>query len=747
MSILGYAGGTVRISLRNKIYGLAAVAAVLPVLVLFLLTLQFRSSVMGKATHELTSLAFANVEQTARDVYGLCETTNGLLQRQVAQNLVAARRILAPKGGVMVGGGTTSWQATNQLTQQTEEVSLPQMVIGGVPASPARSSRAAHPAVDEIIRHTGGVVSVFQRMNDQGDMLRVATTIREASGGRAIATYIPAIGPDGTPNPVVAAALRGEVYNGSAFVVNDWYVASYEPLRDGSGRVIGMLAAGVPISSAEALRRTILSTTVGRTGHIIVLGCKGARRGHYIISKEGKRDGEDIWEARDGSGELLIQKHVHKALSAGKGEAFRESYYWQNPGDPKPRMKRAALIYFEPWDWLINASAYDDEYFGAVNQVESALKNLFWGVVVAGTLSLFAALGIAFLMGSRVSRPIELSTRIAGLVARGELQGAQAEFVVHRSHREIAERSRFYFPDEGEDLMTSFEDMTKTLGNLVGQVQRSGIQVTTSATEITASAKQLEATVAEQAAATREVSATSSQISATSRELLRTMSGASHAVGEAIEQAETGQSELSEMESAMRELVKATGSISSRLGVISDRASKISTVVTTINKISDQTALLSLNAAIEAEKAGEFGRGFSAVAREVSRLADQTAVATQDIDSVVKEMQSAVSSGVMEMDKFSEEVRRRVSEVNGIASALGRMIEKVQTLGPEFETAKEGMNTQTQAAQQINEAMKQLAEAADSTKVLLSEFQQATGQLTGAVQGLQGEVSRFRSAV
>ena len=134
------------------------------------------------------------------------------------------------------------------------------------------------------------------------------------------------------------------------------------------------------------------------------------------------------------------------------------------------------------------------------------------------------------------------------------------------------------------------------------------------------------------------------------------------------------------------------------------------------------------------------------MAREVSRLADQTAVATQDIDSVVKEMQSAVASGVMEMDKFSEEVRRRVSEVNAIASALGRMIERVQTLGREFETAKEGMNAQTQAAQQINEAMKQLAETAESTKSLLSEFQQATGQLTGAVQGLQGEVSRFRTA-
>jgi methyl-accepting chemotaxis protein WspA len=217
-------------------------------------------------------------------------------------------------------------------------------------------------------------------------------------------------------------------------------------------------------------------------------------------------------------------------------------------------------------------------------------------------------------------------------------------------------------------------------------------------------------------------------------------------VGEAAAQAESGQSELSEMETAMRQLVKSTGSISSRLGVISDRANKISTVVTTINKISDQTVLLSLNAAIEAEKAGELGKGFSVVAREISRLADQTAVATQDIETVVKEMQSAVSSGVMEMDKFSEEVRRRVAEVNSIAAALGKMIESVQALGPEFETVKQGMNAQTQAAQQINEAMRQLAETANLTKATLGEFQNATGQLTSAVQGLQGEVSRFRTA-
>jgi methyl-accepting chemotaxis protein WspA len=736
----------VRISLRKKIYGLAAVAAILPVLVLLLLVLQFRGSFTRKATLELTSLAFANVEQTARDVYGLCETTHGLLQRQVGRDLIVAHRLLAQRGGASIGGGAVAWQATNQFTQKAAEVSLPRMVIGGAPVTPSRGDQVTSPMVDEISRYTGGAVSIFQRMNEQGDMLRVATSVPLATGGRAVGTFIPAMGPDGTPTAPVAAMLRGEVYRGSSFVVNDWYVAAYEPIRDGTGKIIGMLAVGERLSSVDALRRTIISTSIGRSGHIIVIGCKGDRRGRYIISKDGKRDGEDIWDAKDASGNFVVQPHIEKALSVGNGQVFRASYLWQNPGDPKPRMKRAAFIYFEQWDWLINASAYDDEYFGAVNEIGSAMTNLLWSVTLAGLLSLSGALGIAFFMGGRLSGPIELATRLAGKVARGDLSGAQTEFQVLRSRKKAAGPGRFDFPDESEDLMASFEDMTETLGTLIGQVQRSGIQVTTSATEITASAKQLEATVAEQAAATREVSATSSQITATSRDLLRTMSGASDAVGDAVEQAESGQSELSEMEAAMRELMKATGSISSRLGVISDRASKISTVVTTINKISDQTALLSLNAAIEAEKAGEFGKGFSAVAREVSRLADQTAVATQDIDSVVKEMQSAVSSGVMEMDKFSEEVRRRVGEVNAIASALGRMIEKVQALGPEFETAKEGMNTQTQAAQQINEAMKQLAEAAESTKVLLSEFQQATGQLTGAVQGLQGGVSRFRTA-
>ena len=93
-----------RISLRHKIYGLAVVAAILPVLVLLLLMQHFRQSVSQRAARELTALAMAGVDQTARDTYGLCETANDLLLRRTNPNLTVAKRILAEKGGIASGG-------------------------------------------------------------------------------------------------------------------------------------------------------------------------------------------------------------------------------------------------------------------------------------------------------------------------------------------------------------------------------------------------------------------------------------------------------------------------------------------------------------------------------------------------------------------------------------------------------------------------------------------------------------------
>src|SRR5579863_4568239 len=120
------------------------------------------------------------------------------------------------------------------------------------------------------------------------------------------------------------------------------------------------------------------------------------------------------------------------------------------------------------------------------------------------------------------------------------------------------------------------------------------------------------------------------------------------------------------MENTMRQIMDASGSVSAKLAVLNEKTSNINSV-TTITKVADQTNLLSLNAAIEAEKAGEYGLGFAVVAMEIRRLADQTAVATYDIEKMVKEMHSAVAAGVMGMDKFSDEVRRGVAEVRQVS--------------------------------------------------------------------------------
>src|SRR5438876_1026734 len=253
--------------------------------------------------------------------------------------------------------------------------------------------------------------------------------------------------------------------------------------------------------------------------------------------------------------------------------------------------------------------------------------------------------------------------------------------------------------DEFGILGDGLNRLADDLSGLVGQVQKSGIQVNTTATEIAATAREQQSTAHEIAATTAEIGATSKEISATSKELVKTMNEVNHVAEETANLAGSGQSSIARMESTMRQIMEASGSITAKLAVLNEKTANINSVVTTITKVADQTNLLSLNAAIEAEKAGEYGLGFAVVAMEIRRLADQTAVATYDIEKMVKEMQTAVAAGVMGMDKFSEEVRRGVEEIRQVSTQLAQIIHQVQTLTPRFQTVNEGMHAQATGAQ------------------------------------------------
>lgn len=287
-------------------------------------------------------------------------------------------------------------------------------------------------------------------------------------------------------------------------------------------------------------------------------------------------------------------------------------------------------------------------------------------------------------------------------------------------------------------------DMVTKLSELMEQVQRSGVQVNSSAVQIAATSKEQQSTAGEMASTTTEISATSKEISATATELLKAADNMNEVCQRLAGLAVDGKEGLQRMDQVMRQIIDASTAITARFGEMNDRAGTISSVVTTITKVADQTNLLSLNAAIEAEKAGEYGRGFSVVAAEIRRLADQTAASTLDIEQMVKEMLASVSAGVMGMDKFSEEVRRNAHEVTDVTRQIDGMIEQVQLLAPSVESVYEGMRTQTQGSAQISEALVQLGDAARQTADAIRDSNRAVEQLNEATGGLQKAVARFK---
>lgn len=300
-------------------------------------------------------------------------------------------------------------------------------------------------------------------------------------------------------------------------------------------------------------------------------------------------------------------------------------------------------------------------------------------------------------------------------------------------------------PRSDHDVMGhALANMVDRLSTLMGDVNRSGVQVNTSVNDIAATARQQQATAHEIAATTTEISATSREISATSKELVRTMSEVAVVADQTAALAGNGQNGLTHMADTMQHVMAAASSINAKLNVLNEKAGNINQVVTTITKVADQTNLLSLNAAIEAEKAGEYGRGFSVVATEIRRLADQTAVATYDIEQMVKEIQSAVSAGVMGMDKFSEEVRRGMQDVQEVGNQLTQIIHQVQALAPRCEAVSEGMQAQATGAEQITLALSQLSEAAQQTVDSLRQSGQAIDGLNQAAIGMRTGVSRFK---
>ena len=471
-------------------------------------------------------------------------------------------------------------------------------------------------------------------------------------------------------------------------------------------RVIGVLAMGI---GPERIWKMLSDLSgLGDTGEIIT----GQRVGETVLVTIPLRFNLDAafkFKIPIGEG---MGSATQKAASGNRG--------YGNSTDYRGESVIAAWCYLPSYRWGMNVKQDASEAFALMY----FQRNLIIGISLAIILGVIVT---ALIIARSISNPIRTAVRVAKQVAAGDLRA------------DVGETS----DDETGALLNAIQTMSNDLRGLIGRIQNSSVTLIDIATTMQDTSAEQQQVVAQYGSSTSQAVASVKQISATSQELSRTMNDVNTMAASTGTKAQESSANLTNMEATMRQLEKTTASFGEKLSTINERATKINVVVSTMAKVADQTNLLSINASIEAEKAGKHGLGFLVVASEISRLADQTGTAALDIERMVSEMQVSVSAGVKEMANFAGQVRGGVREIGDVSVKLGEIISAVQNITSRFGEVAQGMSAQSQGADQIREAMVRLSEGANRTAESLTEFNTATSHLRGAVGDLKDEVSRF----
>ncbi|HLI84971.1 MAG TPA: Cache 3/Cache 2 fusion domain-containing protein [Bryobacteraceae bacterium] len=395
-----------KLGFGGKVLACGILLTVCPLLLFGAMVWQENRQLREVALEACVRSASADLDHILEGVYRLCESTRSTLDSDVRANLHTAREILAEAGGIHLDPTMpVHWEARDEGTAAISKVQMPRVLAGDDWLGQVSDPQKPAPVVDDVKRLAGANSTIFQRMNATGDMLRVATSEFTGDGMRAIGTYMPAVAADGKPNPVISAVLRGETFNERRFVGNAWRRAAYEPLRDDSGNVIGMLYVGVPEETVTAaLERTLANMKVGRSGRLFVIHAAGPAHGHSVVSSGGGREGENLWDKQNSDGRFPIREICRRAATLAAGETASAHYIWKDsPGEP-PHDETVRFRYFKDWDWVIAAGIPDAELYQTVTVIDQISEALTKNLASVGAASLAIACGVWFWLSNGLTR-------------------------------------------------------------------------------------------------------------------------------------------------------------------------------------------------------------------------------------------------------------------------------------------------------------------------------------------------------
>ncbi len=327
-------------------------------------------------------------------------------RRELSAGLALAEENLRRAGGLSFADELVDWDAVDQVSKAASAHRLPKVLVGPDWLGRAADPGASVPLVDEVTRATGLFCTVFQRLDEQGDMIRVATTVRKADGARAVGTYIP-VSANGVPNPVLAAVLRGETYQGRAFVVDQWHASAYAPLWNADrSRVVGMLYVGLGLGQINReLTQALRSMSLGRGGFVVV-STQGDLRGRAWVPPPGAKEGDDLLDWRDAGGAHPVRLAL-EAIGSAPDDSIVPLVVPARAGDPASGPGRIAAVgYFAPWDWLLVASAPWEDFSESSGRLAAAQRAQRNAVLVVAALVGLAAVAAGLAVARAISRPI-----------------------------------------------------------------------------------------------------------------------------------------------------------------------------------------------------------------------------------------------------------------------------------------------------------------------------------------------------
>ncbi|MDY3561240.1 Cache 3/Cache 2 fusion domain-containing protein [Gemmata sp. JC673] len=770
---------------RKKLLGLSAVWLV-GLLAVLGLTVHLSVQARNIASEECGSLSAQDMAHTLSGVQSICRPLfDGQNQMIDSALRVAAHQVAAHGGLSLSADETAEWTAVNQFSKQSVPAALPKLLLGDRSIQGNKDPSVPGPVVDEVRALTGLHCTLFQRMNPNGDMLRVITTHQTADGRRANGTFIPRTNPDGLPNPVAERLLAGQTYRGRARVLDRWYVTAYQPVSDKTGAVIGAIYVGVPQDGMPGLREALDSVRVGASGRAFVFD--GA--GEWVFSADPADRGRNLFAAGANDRNVALREAGTKAKALAPGETGELRCSWSDDKGSSDQVVR--YVYFAPWDWVIGVSVSQDEVTAAERRVSTAgirtqLLALGIGLAVVA-LSLLCAVGVT----RSITRPLEQVLDVLEDVARGNLErsvevhtsdelgrvggalnvaiGALRQAEVHdrerteqeRKHqqaerertereataeRERSERERQQAAETAEKAQQllgtmsaiaagDFTCQVPDLGNdVIGQLASALNQTVGSVRAALEGVREVSEQLAD---ASSQLSAASDEISTGAQEQassLEETASTLHEITATVRRSADSAQQARQLANGSTEVAQKGGRVVSdavgAMGEINGSSKRIADIITTIDEIAFQTNLLALNAAVEAARAGEQGRGFAVVATEVRNLAQRSATAAKEIKALIQDSVKKVDAGT--------------ELVNNSGTTLAEIVSSAKRVADIITEIAAASREQATGIEQVNKAVGQMDSVTQRNASQTEEMSATAQALTDQATQLRDLVARFK---